>query len=106
MEDSGAVSHNDISFSSLGGETADAKVAEALTTITDTMGTDNGAGGLYQAVHVHIGDSDSAEDPVNIWAFDTDGDGQADLEVQVFGGDVDFMPNTAEPDILAPMMVE
>ena len=104
-ENDDAVSHNGIDFSSVGGETADAKIAEALTAIADTMGTDNGSGGLYQAVHVHIGDTDNAEDPVNIWAFDTDGDGGADLGLQVFGGDANFMPNTAEPDILAPMMV-
>ena len=99
------ISHNDISYSSAGAETAADKVAEALTVIADTMGTDNGSGGLYQAVHVHIGDTDNVEDPGNIWGFDTDADGQTDLTVQVFGGDDDdddvyVLPNTADPEIL------
>ena len=98
-----AISHTDISYSSEGAETVADKVAEALTVIADTMGTDNGDGGLYQAVYVHITDSDGVEpDPVNIYAFDTHGDGRADLELQVSGGMADFVPNTADPEILAP----
>ena len=66
------------------------------------MGTDNGSGGLYQAVHVHINDADDdTADPGNIWGFDTDADGQTDLTVQIFGGDAYFLPNTADPEIIA-----
>ena len=72
-----------------------------LTVIADTMGTDNGSGGFYPK-HPYCGDTDNAEDPGNIWGFDTDADGQTDLTVQIFGGDQNFLPNTADPEILAP----
>ena len=97
IHDNGSEYWEELSFDTGAGGTEAATLATALNIIDTQMGADDGNGGVFNAVNIDFADQDG--NSVNdIYAFDTDGDGTADLTVHIVGDYYTFMPNTADPD--------